>query len=60
MIPKVMVLQGEELEKWREHRIVAMSFKETEELIGELQNALVDQRGLSGRTGLTFFIVLRP
>jgi len=54
------VLQDVELDKWREYHIIDLTFDETMELIRELQNALFDQRNLSRRTGLTFYIILRP
>lgn len=59
MKPKVMVIEKNEVERWKERTLAKMSFNEAEVLVREVQNGLFDLSNLSSQTGLEFVIILR-
>jgi len=60
MIPKIYVVERSGLAAWEAPHSFNLTFEETSQFIHDLQNAMFDQRKLSDRTKLEFFILVVP
>lgn len=60
MIPKIYVVERSALAAWRTDNSFTLTFDEASRFIHDLQDAMVDQRKLSNRTQLEFFILVNP
>ena len=60
MVPKIYVVERSALEAWKARHGFELTFDETSQFIHDLQDAMIDQRKLSNRTPLDFFILVIP
>jgi len=60
MVPKIYVVERSGLEAWRARHSFTLTFDEASQFIHDLQDAMVNQRKLSNRIHLDFFILVIP
>jgi len=58
MIPRIYVVDSKALAAWEAPGAFTLTFEQASQFIHDLQNAMFDQRHLSGNTGLEFFILV--
>jgi len=60
MIPKIYVVERSALAAWGAPNSFHLTFDETSKFIHDLQDAMLNQRKLSNRIQLDFFILVIP
>ena len=60
MVPKVYVVESGALAAWGARHSFNLTFDEASQFIHDLQDAMLNQRKLSDRTNLEFFILVIP